>query len=282
MTQLQQKEKALFNHLRQYPSLMVAVSGGVDSMYLLYAAHQVLGENVLAATALSEIHPGQEALLAEGAARSMGIPHVSVHTEQMHSVEFLMNSRQRCYVCKKIMFAGIIAAAEKLGVKHLAHGANRDDDADFRPGLKACREMGVSAPLAAAGLDKADIRALSKRAGLSTWDKPASGCLATRIPYGSPITREKLARIEKAEQVLVSEGFTGSRVRFHGDLAKIEVPENQLERIMLPERRRLIVHALRQIGFLFVTLDMEGFQSGRLNRGGGPAESEGDSRLTLS
>lgn len=268
MTPMQEKEKRLFDDLGRYSSLMVAVSGGVDSMYLLYAAHKALGSAVVAITAVSALHPEQETRLAGETARNLGIRHVFVSTGQMDAGDFIQNTRQRCYVCKKLMFAVIAAEAEKYGIRHLAHGANRDDEADFRPGLQACREMGILEPLAAAGLRKADIRSLSRMAGLSTWDKPASGCLATRIPYGTPITRESLGRIARAEQALAAAGFGGSRVRFHGDLAKVEVPEADLQRIMLPESRRQIVSALREIGFSYVSLDMEGFASGRLNRTG--------------
>ncbi len=275
LTRLQEKERRLFDDLGRYSSLMVAVSGGVDSMYLLYAAHKALGSAVVAVTAVSALHPEQESRIAGEYARNLGLRHVFVTTGQMDSGAFIQNTRQRCYVCKKLMFAAIAAEAGKYGIRHLAHGANRDDEADFRPGLQACREMGVLEPLAAAGLTKADIRALSRRAGLSTWDKPASGCLATRIPYGTPITRENLGRIARSEQALAAAGFGGSRVRFHGDLAKIEVPADDLLRIMQPGSRAQIVSALRRIGFLYVTLDMEGFASGRLNRAGEAGASEG-------
>lgn len=245
---------------------MVAFSGGVDSTYLLYAAHQVLGESLVAATAVSDIHPEREIDSAKEFASKAGIRHTFVETEQLISVEFVQNSQDRCYVCKKHMFAALFREAKKLGVQYVAHGANLDDDKDFRPGLKAAREMSVAAPLADAGLTKQDIRALSQRAGLSTWDKPASGCLATRVPYGTEITQEILQLIDKAEQVLLDAGFSGCRVRYHGPLAKIEVPEVDMVRILMPEIRSKIVDQLRQAGFLYVALDLEGCQSGRLNR----------------
>ena len=263
---LKEKEQRLFELLRKYGSLVVAFSGGTDSTYLLYAAKQAIGKGVVAATTVSDIHPERETAAAREFVQKMGIPHVILESGQMESVDFTKNHQSRCYVCKKLMFAAIFAEAKKRGIQHVAHGANTDDDKDFRPGLRAAREMNVAAPLAEAGLTKSDIRALSRKAGLSTWDKPASGCLATRIPYDTEITQELLQLIDKAEQVLLDAGFSGCRVRCHGSLAKIEVPEADMERFLAPENRARIVDSLRQVGFLYVALDLEGFQSGRLNR----------------
>ena len=263
---LEVKEKRLFEELKKYGSMIVAFSGGTDSTYLLYAAKQVLGERVIAATTVSDIHPQRETAAATEFTHERGIKHIVIETWQMESGEFIRNSQDRCYICKKHLFAMIFAEAEKFRIHYIAHGANLDDDKEFRPGLRAAREMCVAAPLADAGLTKIDIRLLSRKAGLPNWDKPASGCLATRIPYDIEITQQRLKLIEKAEQILLDGGFAECRVRYHGVLAKIEVPEADLEQIVMPENRTKIIDGLRQAGFLYVALDLEGFQSGRLNR----------------
>jgi len=261
-----EKEKRLFKALEKYSSLMVAFSGGVDSAYLLYAARRVMGGRVIAITAVSDIHPERETAAAEEFCRQMGVYHVLVNLELTNLPGFTKNSRDRCYVCKRHLFAAFWDEAKKKAVQYIAHGANLDDDKDFRPGLSAARELGVDAPLSDAGLAKRDIRDLSRHAGLSTWDKPASGCLATRIPYGTEIRYEELKRVEKGEQILIDAGFTESRVRFYGSLAKIEVSQADINRLVRPEHRIHIVHRFREIGFLYVAVDLEAYQSGRLNR----------------
>jgi len=263
---LLEKEKLLLKTLEKLTSLMVAFSGGVDSTYLLYAAWHVLGDEVVAATAVSPIHPAKETAAAEEFCRANGIRQALIPTDPFSSSEFTRNAKDRCYVCKKQMFAAFFKEAEKTGIPYLAHGANLDDNNDFRPGLRAAREMGVLAPLAEAGLSKSDIRELSKKAGLAAWDKPASGCLATRLPYGVEITQAALFLIERAEKTLADAGFSESRVRYHGDLAKIEVPPDDIERLSTPEVRSKIVKQMRRIGFQYVALDLEGYESGRLNR----------------
>ena len=260
------KEQQLFEALRKFKSLYVAFSGGVDSTYLLYAAHLILGDQVVAATAVSPIHPAKETAAAKAFAQANGICQIMVHTDPLSSSEFLKNSKDRCYVCKKQMLAASFKEAEKMGIQHVAHGVNLDDQGDYRPGLQAAREMGVLAPLADAGLTKQDVRDLSQRAGLAAWNKPASGCLATRIPYGIKINQAVLALVESAEKTLTEAGFFECRVRYHGDLAKIEIPPDEFERLAAPDVRAKIVHQIRQIGFLYVALDLEGYQSGRLNR----------------
>ena len=266
MTETEKKETALLEHLSRYRSLVVLLSGGVDSTYLLYAARQAAGGSVMAVTALSELHPETEAAEARDLAENLGVPHVFVSTRPLESPDFVQNSRQRCYICKKRMFADFFSAVGPSDRHHWIHGANADDNRDFRPGLQAAREMGVEAPLALAGLSKSEIRELSEKAGLPNWNKAASGCLATRLPYGTPVTRDRLALIGHAERFLHEQGFTDGRVRYHGDLAKIELPEAAMAEIMKPDCRSRIIEHFRQLGFLYVALDMEGYQSGRLNR----------------
>ncbi len=263
---LDEKRARLYEQLGSCGSLLVALSGGVDSSYLLYAAAKVLGYRAVSATAVSELHPDEETAAAEEFSRSLGIKNIKVETRQMESGEFVKNTRQRCYICKKIMFSRIIQEAEKQGIEHVAHGTNTDDLGDFRPGLKAAAGMGVKAPLADAGLSKQEIRELSRQAGLSVWNRPASGCLATRVPYGYKITRKRLSVIEEAERLLAEHGFPESRVRFHGSIARVEVPAADIGRLMSPETRKPVAEALKQKGFLYTAVDMEGYETGRLNR----------------
>ncbi|HMA66380.1 MAG TPA: ATP-dependent sacrificial sulfur transferase LarE [Desulfosalsimonadaceae bacterium] len=271
----EKKQKRLFADLGRYSSLLVAFSGGADSTYLIYAARRVLGREVLAVTALSGLHPEREAAAAAEIAGELDVAHRFVHTSQLESQDFLQNSRKRCYLCKTIMFSRFLEEARRYDIESLAHGSNSEDEGEFRPGLQAAKEMNVAAPLAEAGLKKADIRELSRRAGLRTWDKPATGCLATRIPYGTAITPERISRIEKAEQFLAGEGFSSLRVRLHGGLARIEVAETEMERLIAPGTRSRIVAAFQEIGFSYVAADLESFASGRMDRGGRKPDQAG-------
>jgi uncharacterized protein len=266
LADIRQKEKRLFEMLAGYSGLAVALSGGVDSTYLLYAANRALKGRVAAATADCGLQPRREALRCREAARQMGVPHFLQKTRQLESAEFLGNPPGRCYICKTLMFEALLREARSRGFAHLVHGSNMDDAEDFRPGLKAARELRVEAPLARAGLSKAEIRELAAEAGLSVWNQPASGCLATRIPYGTEITRERLERVERAEDLLADMGFRGVRVRFHGDLAKIEVPEADIPHVLREKNRPRILEGLKSCGFHYVALDLEAFRSGRLNR----------------
>lgn len=248
--------------------MAVAFSGGVDSTFLLSEAYDLADDKsrVIALTADSPIHPKRETESAESFCREKGIRHFIIETVEMGSPEFVANDSNRCYACKKIIFSSIIEAAQRLGVHHVAHAVNTDDLSEFRPGIKAAEEMRVLAPLAEAGLGKSEIRLLSRQKGLANWDKPASGCLATRIPYGQTITAEKLQKIDSAEQALADLGFSGCRVRYYGDLAKIEVPPEDLAKIMENPVRDAVVSLFKKIGFLYISLDIEGYASGRLNR----------------
>jgi pyridinium-3,5-biscarboxylic acid mononucleotide sulfurtransferase len=265
---LSQKTKALHTLLQKYLPMAVAFSGGVDSTYLLAEVYDLADDKsqVVAITADSPIHPKGETESAQFFCREKGIRHIVIETMEMDSLEFTANPSTRCYSCKKIIFSSIVEAAKRLGIQNVAHAVNVDDLSEFRPGLAAAEEMGVLAPLAEAGLSKAEIRLLSRQKGLVAWDQPASGCLATRIPYGNEITKEKLERIESAEQSLADLGFPGSRVRYYDDLAKIEIRPDDLKKIMEDSVRDAVACQFKKIGFLYVSVDIEGYTSGRLNR----------------
>ncbi len=262
------KVKTLRALLQKYMPMAVAFSGGADSAYLLSEASCLDDDKsqVVAITADSPVHSRRDLDFAQSFCREKGICHRIVETREMDSPEFTSNQSGRCYVCKKIIFSSIVEAAQSLDIQNIAHAVNVDDYSEYRPGLKAAEEMGVMAPLAEAGLNKSEIRSLSRQKGLPTWDKPASGCLATRIPYGSPITVEKLQRIDSAEQVLAGLGFKGCRVRYYDDLAKIEVRPDDLKKIMEDPVRNTVASQFKKLGFLYVSVDIEGYASGRLNR----------------
>lgn len=264
---LKRKKETLARLLDGVDSLLVAFSGGLDSAFLLAVAHDVLGPRVAAATAVSAIHPDCEKEAAKGFARQRGIEHILIQSKELGLAPFLANPPDRCYHCKQSLFGQMLAVAKEMGIASVAHGANADDPKDFRPGLQAAQEAGVWAPLMEAGLGKAEIRLLSKAMGLPTWDKPSTACLATRIPYGSPITLEKLEMIEKAEAFLVGKGIRQCRVRHHGSVARIELERDGAGRIMEKDLREAVVGRFRQIGFVHIALDLEEYESGRMNRG---------------
>jgi len=263
---LQEKKKRLIRHLKTFDNLAVALSGGVDSALLLVEAHAALGRFVIAVTARSPIHPDQDIDDAAKIAAGLGVPHLIVDSGEMGQADFLANSPERCYICKKTVFGHLLRLIREKGFQHLAHGANADDDGDYRPGMRAARELGVAAPLMDAGFTKDDIRQMAKDRGLFVWDKPAMACLATRFPYGTSIDAGKIEKVRHAEQVLAAIGLVGCRVRHHGDVARIEVPLNQLSMLVTDPLRLRIIEQFRKIGFLHVTVDLEGYVSGSMNR----------------
>jgi len=260
------KKQTLLHNLRALDSLLVAFSGGVDSTFLLAAAHEALGKKVIAVTAHSIIYPMSETEEAVAFARSRGIEHVLLPSKGYHLPELMANPPERCYFCKKYLFEQLREIAEQRGIRSIAHAANMDDFDDYRPGWKAAVEMGGIAPLVDARLTKEEIRFLSKEMELSTWNKPSMACLASRIPYGEPITEEKLRMIGEAEKEIACHGFTQYRVRHHGLVARIELLTSDMNRIMDPGIRERIVTKLKELGFLYVTLDLEGYVTGSMNR----------------
>jgi uncharacterized protein len=261
-----QKKAHLIELLRDAGSLLVAFSGGVDSSLLLTIAHETLGEKALAVTAVSEIYPAREREEAVKFTRQRGIKHIILESEETGLSAFVSNGPDRCYHCKKHLFEKLVRIAEQRGMRQVAHGANVDDLKDYRPGLQAAEEMGIKAPLLNAGFTKKDIRDLSKQMGLATWDKPAMACLASRIPYGSPVTAEKLKMIDEAEAFLLERGVRQCRVRHHGPVARIEVKSSDLKRMVDDDLRKDMVRKFRDIGFSYIALDLEGYVSGSMNR----------------
>ncbi len=260
------KKRRLIEILKSYSTLAVAFSGGVDSTFLIAAAKEALGGGVTAVTVDSPIHSRREIQEARAIANGLGVKHIVVPFGEITAPGFATNPPERCYTCKQLIFAEIIRVAASLEIRRVAHGVNMDDLEDYRPGMKAAEEMGVASPLAEAGLTKADIRALSRKMQLPTWNKPSMACLASRIPYGRPITREALMMVEMAEESLLQLGFGGSRVRHHGAVARIEVAQRDMTKTLHKEMRAEILKRLKQIGFKHVAIDLEGYVQGSLNR----------------
>jgi len=261
------KKERLIQRLGKFDALMVAFSGGVDSAFLLAAAREALGEKVVAATAVSPIHPRREQDEAVGFVRDRGIDHILFPSNELGIPEFVANGIDRCYHCKAALSEKLLQIASEKGVDHVAHGANVDDLQDYRPGFRAAQEAGIIAPLIDAQLCKAEIRFLAKEMGLSQWDKPAMACLASRFPYGCPITEKGLNMVELAEEFLLDEGFSGIRVRHHGAVARVEVDPLDLEKMVREDTRKAVMETFRRIGFEHVALDLEGYVSGKMNRG---------------
>jgi uncharacterized protein len=261
-----EKDHALRERLASLGSVVVAYSGGVDSAYLAYAAHQTLGDRAVAITADSPSYPERHRRLALDIARQFNLRHEIIHTAELERPEYRANPANRCYYCKHELYTHLSRIAAERGAV-VVDGNNADDRGDYRPGRQAAREFGVRSPLDEVDLSKAEIRELSRRAGLPTWDEPASACLSSRIPYNSEVTDEKLRMIERGEQVLRSLGFRVCRLRHHDTLARIEIAKDEIPRALEPDVNAAIVRELRAIGYRYVTLDLQGYRTGSLNEG---------------
>lgn len=261
----QEKYNILQEYLKSIGSVAVAFSSGVDSTFLLKAAYDALGDKVIAVTAKSCSFPERELQDAIKFTKEHNITHEIFDPEELNIEEFSENPPNRCYICKHAIFSKMKEIAVNKGIKEVIEGSNIDDLGDYRPGLIAIEELGIKSPLRHAGLTKSEIRELSKDMGLKTWDKQSFACLVSRIPYGQKITTEKLRMVDEAEQLLLDMGFHQIRVRHHGNLARIEIDQEQFSKIMEKGTRELIYNQFKEIGFTYVSLDLLGYRTGSMN-----------------
>src|ERR1700687_1945814 len=267
----EEKQHLLLARLAEIPSLIVALSGGADSAYLSWAAREALGARALSVTALSPSYSAHDRAIVEEFVSKVGVRHEFIHTHEMDNPAYRANAADRCYFCKDELFSALDALAHGRGFAAVAYGVNADDTLDFRPGHRAATEHQVLAPLLDAGIAKAEIRLLSQRAGLPTWDRPASACLASRLPYGTEVTTERLGLGERGEGALRALGFRQFRVRLHDNLARIEISPEEMPRALAPEMAAAMAERLRAEGFTYVALDLEGYRQGSLNETLSPA-----------
>jgi uncharacterized protein len=263
--ELQLKQEALIDALREMRSVIIAYSGGADSAYLAWVAEKALGDGAIAITADSASLPESHKRDAEEFARTHGIRHEYIETREFENPDYVKNDRDRCFHCKDELFTRLDEVARERGIEHVIYGVNVDDLGDYRPGQGAAKRHKVAAPLVDAGLTKAEIRELSRRAGLKTWDRPASACLSSRIPYGTPVTIQNVKTVELGEEAIRALGFRQFRVRFHGEVVRIEIAPEELDRAMSMEMARRFTAIFKPLGFHYVTLDLEGYRQGSLN-----------------
>jgi uncharacterized protein len=265
--QLQHKHQKLSAIFTPMKSVIVAFSGGVDSTFVLKVAHDTIRDRVLALTTTSATMPDEDRDTSIKMARQIGARHLVIDSNELEIPGYAANPINRCYLCKSNLFQVCEAKAQELGIAEIVDGLNLDDLHDYRPGMKAATERRVRHPLVEAELTKSEIRELSQSMGLETWDRPASPCLSSRFPYGTEITPEGLRKVSEGEKVLHGLGFQVARVRYHGDVARIELERDQIARVFEPEIREFVERELKRIGFRFVTIDLKGFRSGSLNEG---------------
>jgi len=259
-----ERMRAIFAPMR---SLIVAFSGGVDSTFVLKVAHDAIGDSVLALTTTSPTMPDEDRDSALAMARLIGARHLLVESNELEIPGYAANPLNRCYLCKHNLFTVCEAKAAELGIDEIVDGLNLDDLHDYRPGMRAASEKRVRHPLVEAEMTKADVRGLSRAMGLPTWDRPASPCLSSRFPYGTEITPDGLSKVAAGEKLLHSMGFAVARVRYHGDVARLELEQSEFARIFEPALRETIDREFKTIGFRFVAIDLKGFRSGSLNEG---------------
>ncbi|MFN9894098.1 MAG: ATP-dependent sacrificial sulfur transferase LarE [Acidobacteriota bacterium] len=262
---LASKEQSLFANLRGLGRVIIAYSGGTDSAYLAWAAVQALGDNAVAITADSASIPASHKRDAEAFARQFGIRHEYIETFEFENPDYGRNDKNRCFHCKDELFTRLDAVCLERGIENVVYGVNVDDLGDWRPGQGAAKAHNVKAPLVEAGLTKAEIRELSRRAGLPTWDRPASACLSSRIPYGTAVTKEVIKTVEDGEEAIKALGFRQYRVRFHGDLVRLEFATDELPRAFTPEMALRFKDIFKPLGFHYVTIDCEGYRQGAMN-----------------
>ena len=262
---LQGKQEKLFVLLRDLGRVIVAYSGGTDSAYLAWAAHQVMGGGALAITADSASIPESHKRDAEAFVRQFGIAHEFIETHEFDNPDYVKNDKNRCFHCKDELFTCLDQVGRERGIAHIIYGVNRDDLGDYRPGQNAAKLHEVKAPLVEAELTKAEIRQLSRLAGLPTWDRPAAACLSSRIPYGTPVTIETVKTVENGEEAIKALGFRQFRVRYHSELVRIEIAKDELPKALTPEMAARFTEIFKKLGFKYVTIDLEGYRQGSLN-----------------
>lgn len=257
------KYKELIKEIKSKKKICIAFSGGVDSTFLIKAAKIALGDNVLAITVISSMCSERELKEAVDFCKEIGVKHILIEADEYSIPEFVENGSERCYFCKRGIFTKVKQKAMENGFDFVADGSNKEDDNDYRPGMRALKELGIISPLKEVGLTKGEIRMISKELGLSSWEKPSMACLASRIPYGKKITREKLRKIELAEEVLLSKGFKQFRVRYYDEVARIEVLREEINKII--DISQEVVDEFKKIGFSYITIDLEGYRTGSMN-----------------